>query len=320
MSVRWGIISTGKIAQTFAGDVAHITEGEIVAVGSRTMESASAFAAEFGIERAYGSYAELVNDPDVDAVYIGTPHPMHLADATMALEAGKHVLVEKAFTMNGADARTLVATARERQLFCMEAMWTRFLPHVVAIREIIGAGELGEIVHFEADHGKYFAPDPTHRLFAPELGGSALLDLGVYPISFASMLLGTPSEIHAEVDAAFTGVDATASMVFRYNDSSAHSVLSCTSSVRTATRACISGSKGRIEIDGDFYAPGGFTFISPSGSSRRYDFDSPGRGLQYEAVEVARCLDAGWLESPIMPLDETVAIMDTMDAVLANLT
>jgi len=316
--LRWGILSTGGIAHTFASDLRFIDEGVVAAVGSRSLAAADAFGDEFDVPRRYGSYEALVGDPDVDVIYVATPHPFHLANATLALEAGKPVLVEKAFTMNGAEARELVALARSKELFLMEAMWTRHLPHVAKLRELIGEGVLGELVTVEADHGKWFAADPTHRLFAPELGGGAMLDLGVYPVSFASMLLGTPDRITALVDAAFTGVDAQASMLFGYA-SGAQAVLTCTSSARTATRACVSGTKARVEIDGDFYAPTSFTLIARTGERERFEFSSKGRGLHYQAQEVARCLSEGVTESPLMPLDESVAIMDTMDHVLSFL-
>jgi len=316
--LRWGILSTGGIAHTFASDLRFIDEGVVAAVGSRSLAAADAFGDEFDVPRRYGSYEALVGDPDVDVIYVATPHPFHLANATLALEAGKPVLVEKAFTMNGAEARELVALARSKELFLMEAMWTRHLPHVAKLRELIGEGVLGELVTVEADHGKWFAADPTHRLFAPELGGGAMLDLGVYPVSFASMLLGTPDRITALVDAAFTGVDAQASMLFGYA-SGAQAVLTCTSSARTATRACVSGTKARVEIDGDFYAPTSFTLIARTGERERFEFSSKGRGLHYQAQEVARCLSEGVTESPLMPLDESVAIMDTMDRVLSFL-
>jgi len=316
-TVRWGIIGTGKIARTFAEGLGLISEGEVAAVGSRTTNSATLFAEEFG-GTPYGSYLEVCADPSVDAVYIATPHPMHVANATMALEHGKPVLVEKAFTMTGDEARELVSLARAKGLFAMEAMWTRFLPHVVALREIIATGALGRITTFEADHGKWFAEDPTSRLFAPELGGSALLDLGVYPISFASMVLGQPTRRHAMVDPAFTGVDGQCSMLFGY-DSGAHAVLTTTSAARSSTRACITGTEARIEIDGDFYAPTSFTLIPRVGESTRYTFETQGRGLHYQAQEVARCLTLGLLESPIMPLDESIAIMDTMTWVMDQL-
>jgi predicted dehydrogenase len=197
-------------------------------------------------------------------------------------------------------------------------MWTRHLPHVAALRRLIGDGVLGELVTVEADHGKWFAADPSHRLFAPELGGSALLDLGVYPVSFASMLLGPPDRVTAVVDPAFTGVDAQASMLFGY-DGGAQAVLTCTSRARTATRACVSGTEARVEIDGDFYAPTSFTVISRRGEREVFEFTSQGRGLQYQAQEVARCLRDGLTESPLMPLDESVSIMETMDRVLSFL-
>jgi predicted dehydrogenase len=316
--LRWGIIGTGGIARTFANDLQYSTEGVVAAVGSRTREAADRFADEFAIKNRHDSYEALVADPDVDVVYVGTPHPMHHANATLALENGKPVLVEKAFTMNATEARDLVRVSRELGLFMMEAMWTRFLPHVVAIRDLIARGELGAIVSVEADHGKWFEPDPNFRLFAPELGGSALLDLGVYPVSFASMLLGAPDRITALVDPSFTGVDGQASMLFGYA-SGVQAILSCTSGARTATRACISGTDARIEIDAEFYAPTAFTLVQRSGEERRYEFLSEGRGLFHQAEEVARCIRAGLTESPVMPLDETVSIMETMDRVLSFL-
>jgi predicted dehydrogenase len=286
------------------------------AVGSRSKSSADAFGDRFDVPRRYDSYDELVHDDQIDAVYVATPHPMHFDNASLALNAGKAVLVEKAFTMTGEEARDLVALARLRHLFLMEAMWTRFLPHVVALRELIGAGRLGEIVSLEADHGQWFELDPNFRLFAPELGGGALLDLGVYPVSFASMLLGTPERISALVEPAFTGVDGQVSMVFGY-ESGAQSTLTCTSLARTATRACVSGTLARVEIAGDFYAPTTMTLITRDGESEEFRFDTHGRGLHYEADEVARCVRNGQTESTIMPLDESVAIMETMDRVLA---
>jgi predicted dehydrogenase len=197
-------------------------------------------------------------------------------------------------------------------------MWTRFLPHIIALRQLINDGVLGEIVTVEADHGKWFPQDPNFRLFAPELGGGAVLDLGVYPISFASMILGAPERLVAMVDPAFTGVDGQASMLFGYA-SGAQAVLTCTSGARTATRACVSGTEARVEIDGDFYAPTSFTVISRGGDRERFEFSTQGRGLHYEAQEVARCLQEGLKESPWMPLDESVSIMETIDLVLRHL-
>ena len=315
--LRWGLIGTGWIADSFAADLAFTDSGRVVAVGSRRIETANAFADRFEIPNRHASYEALVADPDVDVVYVATPHPMHHPNTLLALRAGKPVLVEKPFTMNAAEARELVAVARAEKLFLMEAMWTRFLPHVARIRQLIAAGALGEIVSVSADHGQWFAQDPDFRLFAPELGGGALLDLGVYPVSFASMLLGAPESIVALIEPAFTGVDGQTSMLFGYA-SGAQAVLSCTLSAKSSTRAAIVGTEARIEIDGDFYTPTSFTLITRSGERTRYDEPHQGRGLWHQADEVARCLREGLLESPLMPLDESISIMQTLDAVLAQ--
>jgi predicted dehydrogenase len=242
---------------------------------------------------------------------------MHHPDALLALRAGKPVLLEKPFTMNAAEAEELVAEARQRGLFLMEAMWTRFLPHILEIRRLLADGALGEIVTVSADHGQWFAEDPAFRLFAPELGGGALLDLGIYPVSFASMVLGAPDRVLAMADPAFTGVDAQTSILLGY-ESGAHAVLNCELRAKSPTRAAIVGTDARIEIEGDFYAPVSYTLISRDGEEQRFESPPESRkGLRYEADEVARCLAEGLLESPGMPLDETVAIMRTMDAVRA---
>jgi predicted dehydrogenase len=312
--IRWGIVSTGGIASTFAADLAHTDSGTAVAVGSRRQASAEEFGERFGIPNRHDSYEALVEDPEVDAVYVGTPHPMHREDALLALRAGKHVLVEKPFTMNAAEAEEIVAEARQRGLFAMEAMWARFLPHMRDIRALLADGALGEIVHVIADHCQWFAEDPEHRLFAPKLGGGALLDLGIYPVSFASMVLGQPNRVEAIADPAFTGVDAQTSILLGH-ESGAHALLNCTLRAVGSTRASIVGTNGRIEIDGSFYQPTSFTVIPREGEPERR-FDPPAEGgLRYEADEVARCIEAGELESPEMPLDETVAIMRTMDEV-----
>jgi len=315
----WGFIGTGGIAQTFAADLAFTESGRPVAVGSRALDSANRFADRFEIPNRHGSYEALVADPDVDVVYVATPHPLHHGNALLALRAGKPVLVEKPFTMNATEALELVATARAAGLFLMEAMWTRFLPHIAEIRRLLADAVLGEIVTVTADHGQWFREDPEFRLFAPELGGGALLDLGVYPVSFASMVLGRPDRIVSLVDPAFTGVDGQTSMLFGYA-SGAQAVLTCTLFGKSPTRGAIVGTEGRIEIDGDFYAPTAFDLVSRTGERARFETPTAGQGLWYEAEEVARCLREGLLESPLMPLDETAEIMRTMDAVLDQAT
>jgi predicted dehydrogenase len=315
--LRWGILGTGGIAQTFASDLRLTESGVVSAVGSRSQGSADRFANAFGVEGRHPSYESLVADPSVDVVYVATPHPMHRDNAILALRAGKPVLVEKPFAMNAVQAAEIVEVAREQGLFAMEAMWTRFLPHIAIVRDWLAQGTLGEIVTVTADHGQWFAPDAGFRLFAPELGGGALLDLGVYPVSFASMVLGTPNRIAAIIDPAFTGVDAQTSMVFGYA-SGAQAVLACTLRAKSPTRASIVGTEARIEIDGDFYAPAAVTLVPRHGEPTRIGSTHEGRGLRHQADEVARRLAAGDLESPLMPLDESISIMQTMDVVLVQ--
>ncbi len=315
--LRWGVLGTGRIAADFTADLALTGSGTIVAVGSRTAASADRFGDRFGIPRRHASYEALVADPRVDAVYVATPHPAHHANATLALEAGKAVLVEKAFTMNAAQARELVALARAKGLFLMEAMWTRFLPHMREIRRLLDEGALGQLVTVTADLGEWFAPDPTDRLFAPELGGGALLDLGVYPVSFASMVLGRPSRIVALLEPAFTGVDGQASILLGH-ESGAQALLNCTSGATSPVRAAIVGTEARIEIDPVWIGPAGFTLTPRTGRPTRFEEPHVGNGLRHEADEVARCLAEGLTESPVMSLDETVSIMETLDAVLAE--
>jgi predicted dehydrogenase len=217
--------------------------------------------------------------------------------------------------MDTAQAREMIDAARDQGTFLMEAMWTRFLPHIARVREILAAGTLGDVVYLTAEHGQWFAADPRFRLFAPDLGGGALLDLGIYPVSFASLVLGTPARITAVSDRAFTGVDATTSMIFQYH-SGAHAVLTTTLRAASGNPAAIYGTAARIEIDGWFYTPTTFRVIARDGTElERFDRPYAGRGLRAQAAEVGRCLRAGLLESPLMPLDETYTIMQAMDEV-----
>jgi predicted dehydrogenase len=315
---RWGILGTGWIASLFATDLALLPDARLVAVGSRTQARADEFSLEFGGVRGYPTYAELVADPEVDAVYVASPHPSHHEDVLLAIEAGKAVICEKPFTLNAAQARELVDAARARGTFLMEAMWTRFLPHMVRVRELLAAGAVGEVRAVYADHGQWFERNREHRLFAPDLGGGALLDLGVYPISFASMVLGTPSRVTAVSDPAFTGVDGQTSILLQHNGG-AHAVLTCTLEAASPVTATIVGTDARIEIDRTWYAPTTFRLVTRDGAVTEYAEPCAPRGMQHEAAEVTRCLRAGLLESPLMPLDETVAIMATMDEARAQI-
>lgn len=205
--LHWGVIGPGRIAASFVQALRAHTEQRVVPVGSRDAERARAFADRFGIPSAYGSYAEVLDDAWVDIVYIASPHSEHYTHALMAIEAGKHVLVEKAFTRDAGEAEQLIEAAHKQGVFCMEAMWTRFLPHMDVVRQVLDLGLLGEVRTVTADHGQFMSPDKDHRLFAPELAGGALLDLGVYPVSFAAMVLGPFASLAAVGDMTHTGVD-----------------------------------------------------------------------------------------------------------------
>jgi predicted dehydrogenase len=318
LPIRWGILGTGAIATAFATDLALLPDAELVAVGSRAMSSAGAFANRFAIRRRYDTYAALVADDEIDAVYVATPHPAHRACALLAIEAGKAVLVEKPFTLNAAEAHELIVEATARRTFLMEAMWTRFLPHVVRIRELVAEGRLGAVRSFTADFGGQAPNDMTHRAWALELGGGALLDLGIYPLSFASMLFGAPTTVTAASELAVTGVDAQTAVVLEYERGEL-AVLFTTLETATARRASINGADARIDIESEFFAPTRFRVIDRTGAEELYDIAHEGRGLRHQAAEVGRCMRASLTESPVLPLAETLSIMEVMDNVRSQI-
>lgn len=316
--LRWGIIGAGGIASTFARAVTERTNATIAAVGSRDAAKAQAFATEFLGDSAdqaaiYSSYEELVADPSIEAVYIGTPHSHHREHALLAINAGKHVLVEKAFARNVAEAREVFAAAKDRGVFVMEAMWTRFLPHIAAIHDLINRGEIGEISTIIADHGQFFEFDAQHRLFNPDLAGGAMLDLGIYPVSFAYDFLGVPQEIIASGQKTQTGVDGQVSMIFNYANN-AQATLHTTLWSRTPTTATIAGTKGQIVIHGSFYAPTSFELVKYTGEVSTYERDDI-FGLEFEAAEVARCVAGGLSESPLMTWKNSLEVMAALDEV-----
>jgi predicted dehydrogenase len=315
--LRWGIIGTGRIARTFAAELAVSPDAALAAVGSRTTRAAAAFAAGFPGARAHGSWADLVGDDQVDAVYVATPHPWHAEAALLAIRAGRHVLVEKPFTMDAHQARDVVAAARAAGVFCLEAMWTRFLPHSLRIRHLVAEGAIGRPVTLTADIGQWFPPDPTHRLFAPSLGGGVLLDMGVYLASWSSMLLGRPHEVLAGSEPAFTGVDGTTSIVLGH-PGGARATLTCTLAAATPCRSFVAGTEGVIEVEPRFYAPTAFTLRRRDGLVERFETPAellagPGKGLRFQAAEVALRVRRGETESPHLQLDETIAVMETLD-------
>jgi predicted dehydrogenase len=315
--IRWGILSTGWIAKKFAQGLSVLPDAEIMAVGSRTQETADAFGDAFGVPHRHASYEALVADPDVDVVYIGTPHPFHKDNAILSLEAGKAVLLEKPFTINAAEAEEVIALARKKGLFLMEAMWARTIPIIVKLREMLAESVIGEVRMLTADLGFRREPDPKSRLFDPELGGGALLDVGIYPISFASMVLGTPTRIASMATMGRTGVDELAGVVLGY-DGGQLAILHTGLRADTAVEATVMGTKGRIRVHSPWFYGTALTLSIEGRDDEVISLPYEGNGYNFEAAEVMRCLREGKLESAVMPLDETLALMQTLDAIRAQ--
>jgi predicted dehydrogenase len=316
--IRWGILATGWIADLFVKDLL-LTGHTVTAVGSRSQANADRFAARFGIRNAHASYESLAADPEVDVIYIATPHPMHAANAKMALAAGKHVLIEKPFTLNASEAEDVVALAQARGLVALEAMWTRFLPHMVNVRKVVASGVLGQLTSVIADHTQDLPDDPAHRMNALELGGGALLDLGIYPISFAWDILGEPQSIQATATFRATGADSQVATLFKYASGAIALTLSA-SNAAGPTRATVLGTEGRIEIDKVWYEPTSFR-VYDNNSKVIQEFKSVivGRGMQFEADETERLIRAGKTAGEIMPPSETVAIMRSLDIIRSQI-
>jgi len=316
--LRWGILATGKIAEHFTHDL-RIIDAPVSAVGSRDRARAEAFARRFGVPAAHGSYEELVSDPSVDVVYVATPNTSHAEHALLALDAGKHVLVEKPFAMNAAEAQRVVDRAGELGLVVLEAMWTRWLPHMVRIRELVRSGALGTLRGLTADHGLLLSSDPSHRVQAPELGGGALLDLGIYPISFAWDLFGAPDRIASISDSTSTGVDALTSILMGFPGGGQASIQTGLDA-RSPVKASIVGTEARIEIDSFWYFPNSFTMIDPAGTVlERFENTVEPRGMQYQALELERLVANGQIAGEILPPRQSVEIVRTLDEIRAQI-
>jgi predicted dehydrogenase len=313
---RWGILGTGAIARQFVEGLSYLPEAEVLAVGSRSEASASQFADEREIPRRYASYYDLAADPDVDIVYVATPHPFHAGNAELCLEAGKAVLCEKPFAVNESEAERVVGLAREKGLFLMEGMWTRFFPLMEKVRRLVTEGAIGEVRMLNVDFGFRTELDPASRLFDPELGGGALLDVGVYCVSLASMVLGRPSRAVGFSHLGETGVDEQASVVLEHERGR---LTSLSIGIRTATpqEATIMGTEGNLRIHSPWWRPTSMTISKPGVESETVEAPISGNGFNYEAAEVMRCLENGETESHVMPLDETLSVMRTMDGIRA---
>ena len=312
--LRWGILGTGFIADLQVRDL--VDNGFAVqAVGSRSLETSQAFASRFGIPTAHGSYEDLAADPDVDVVYVATPHVFHHENALLALNAGKHVLVEKAFTINARQAQEIVDLAAGKGLVALEAMWTRFLPHMARLREIVAGGTLGEVRKVVASHNQDLPKDPAHRLNDPALGGGALLDLGVYPVSFSFDVFGAPQRILASAALTATRVDRQTAAIFEYADGQ-QALVDCALDTAGNNRAAIIGTGGWVEIESVWYNPTPFTRYDASGDIvERFDEPVQGRGMQYQAAELERLVREGLTAGTVLPPGESVAIMAALDEV-----
>ena len=316
-TVRWGILACGKIAKKFAADLKLVGDGELVAVASRDIERAKQFAAEYPAKHIFGKYEELVNCDEVDAIYLASPHSHHHEHTMLCLKHGKAVLCEKAFAINQHQAKEMIDLAREKKVFLMEALWTRFLPHYLKVREMIEEGKLGELKGVLANFG-FKPPEPVSpRLFEPSLGGGSLLDIGIYPVFLAQSILGVPDSISAKMDPAATGVDEQCSMVFHYKNGMTASLFSTLSS-NLETDADIFGTKGRIRLTNRFYEPSATIHYYPDIITSRTIIPiekEPGWGYQHEIRHVNECLQKGLTESPIWTLDDTMNLMKTLDGV-----
>ena len=315
--IRWGILSTGKIAASLAETLKKHKGAELLAVGSRQKKSAEQFGRQFDIPRRYANYQDLVNDPDVDVVYVATPHNLHHQNTLIALEAGKHVLCEKSFALNAAQSREMIAAARRKKLFLMEAMWMRFIPATIKLLELLKKGTIGEVRALRAEFGIDPGVGPEHRLLNLNLAGGSLLDVGVYPVALAHLVFGRPQSVATRAHIGPTGVDEQAGMVFGYPGGRIASLLTAVTTAMTQT-AFIYGTKGYIQIHPFFWHSKRLTVYRKNRPPQAVPAPYSGTGYQFEVEEVMRSIRAGKLQSDLWPLSETLAVMETMDTIRAQ--
>jgi predicted dehydrogenase len=311
---KWGIIGTGGIAGEFANDLSYLNNHTVAAVGSRKLSTAQQFASKYPDCVGYASYSELVADPNLDGIYIATPQNFHVEHTILALDAGKPVLCEKPFAINTSEVELMVKTATQNQLTLIEAMWTRFLPHIEIVRKIINSNVLGNIHTLQADHGQRLSESNKPRLWDPALGGGALLDLGIYVVSFAHLILGVPDKITAKSNFTDKGVDEQTSAIFEYKNG-AQAILNTTLRNSTPCRAVISGVNGWLEIDRTFYNPAAMRVVLNDGTKTEYPNNYKGHGLREQAIEFSRCVGSKLIESPLMPHEESIGVMRSMDKI-----
>jgi predicted dehydrogenase len=316
--IRWGILGTGQIARAFATGLRDVPGAELAAIASRNGDSAQAFAEEFGASRHYGNYQLLASDPQVDVIYVATPHNLHAENTIMCLQAGKAVLCEKPFTINRRQASEAITLARQKKLFLMEAMWTRYLPAIQEAKRLLDQGAIGTPRHIQADFGFAADVNADHRLLSKQFGGGALLDIGIYPLSVAAYFLGEIGEAHAQATLGDTGVDLQTAFILRHRSGGLSSCI-CSIVAPSPDVLTISGSAGIIQVNAPFFKSQSLTVTTPDGSTRTVQLPYLGNGYTHEAIEVGRCLREGLLESPSMSLDETLALMTCLDTIRAQI-
>lgn len=312
---NWAILGPGNIARKFAQDLALVPQARLHAVASRSLANAQAFAAEFGVPHAVGSYEDLLAVPGIDAVYIATPHSEHYAHTLLCLRAGLPVLCEKAFAQNAGQAQEMIRVAREGRVLLMEAFWTRFFPAIAQALTLVAAGHIGEVKHLVADFGFATPYQPAGRLFNPALAGGSLLDIGVYPLFISQLFLGVPSAVGAVATFAPTGVDLNCAMSLAYPGGATASLFS-TIEAQTENRCVLFGTKGKLHLLGRFHAPTGVQVqLTGEELTQTFSCPAPGLGYHYEAAHVQECLAQGLTESPLLPLDFSLQLMQQLDAV-----
>jgi len=311
---NWGILGTGFIARKMAEALVNVTQSKLYAIGSRNADKAQDFAQQYGVEKAYGTYEELVRDPNIDIVYIATPHNLHYENTIMSLDHGKHVLCEKPFAVNGHEVRGMIARAKEKNCFLMEALWTRFLPNLIKVKELVEQGRIGKIKLLKADFGIRIPFDPSHRLYNKQLIGGSLLDLGIYPLFLSLLLLGKPKTIRAMAGFGDTGVDYNCSFTLGYEGSTL-AVLYSSVIAQTDITATLYGEKGTIAFDNWWYMPVPAKLTAQDGTIIPIRENSEGNGYNYEAAEVIRCIEQGKTQSDLMSLDFSLMLIDTLDAI-----
>ncbi len=311
-SYNWGIIGTGFIARKMAEALSYVPQAKLYAIGSRNKQNALEFSGKYKTEKVYGSYEELVSDPDIDIVYIATPHNLHYENTMMCLEHDKHVLCEKPFAVNGFEVRRMIEKARVKKLFLMEALWTRFLPNLIRAKELVDSGVIGKIRFIKADFGINVPFNPLHRLYNKKLIGGSLLDLGIYPVFFSLFFLGKPEKITATAGIGSTDVDYNCSITFGYKDETL-AVMYSSVIAKTDITAAIYGDKAAIVFDNFWYMPVPVKIIHSDGKSENIPLQFEGNGYNYEASEVIRCIEKGNIQSNLMSWDDSILLIDTLD-------